>query len=1074
MDQDRWNRVNRIFHAALDAEPGQRSALVASLADSDPELRSEVERLLKADDDAGSYLDAPLLSAEALSAELAAGASPLQPDDLLCGRFRIVREIAEGGMGHVFEAFDAELAVPVALKTIRPEIAANPEALARFRQEVRLARTVTHPNICRTFDIEREVRDVRGQRSEIVFLTMEYLPGETLSARIKRAGPLPLGEARALAGQIAAALTAAHALGVIHRDMKPANIMLVPSGGAQSGIQFGVQSGADDDTPRVVVTDFGLARLDPLLLDASPLHGSGSSFTNAANPVGTLAYMAPEQLEGAAVSPATDIYAFGLILFEMVTGRRAFPSGNLLSGIAQRLKGSPALDQMLPADVPAGWRDAIRSCLSAAPEERPQNPAQVLALLDGKLDNTQASKRQPHLPPQNTPKALAAPRRWARPAAFVVAALAAVALFAVGFRFYQVKALSQIPPGALVYLTPVQNRSGEAAFNGLSELIQAGLAQSIQVNLLDPGRVGDILQQMTKPPDAPIDQETGREIAMRAGAVRVVFATVSGGNGAYTLNIDIQQPDNTPARYREHWTRSFAWKQTPSANAATVPAPLLAEVRSASDWIRQQVGESANDIARLDAPPEDVTTDSWQALDDYTLALRLHHNGRDADAVVALRNATRLDPQFALAYGQLADIQFTLHHENECFEAYKKALDPALERRLSRRERDRIAGMYALDSLDFSAAADTFRDYQTFYPNDRLGWLYSITPLDMLGRTNEALANLKRAHALEPANASVLHSLAIEYMVHGDLALARTTLAQADSLAASPYITSIRGTLDFLEGKYTEASQAFTSLKTSSDPLLRSRAFAMLADLAAERGDLPGAVTHLDQGIQEDSAQGNPPARASKLAQRAGLKARLGDLAGCNADLRAALEGTPSPELRLMVETVLGQAIQLAPPATSHALRGRMVELDRNLAPGDFGMISRLLAMRSHAEAALASGDTAAALRQFRQLSALDAPAMPREYLGRALLASAAADRDPSHTAALRREAQNAYAKVALHPGSVWGNSYDYPPGFYADQLRNYLSLADALNDRSAEVQEARKQWALLRNNAPLPAPAVN
>ena len=228
MDQDRWKTINHIFHAALEVSSSERQAYVLSASHGDQELQAEVELLLKADEDAGDYLESPLMPADLFTnPDLS-----LNPGDVLCERFRILRAVGQGGMGHVFEAYDSELAVRVALKIIRPEIASNPEALTRFRQEVRLARRITHPNVCRTFDIDRETRvvdPVRNVNQEVVFLTMEFLEGETLDSRIKRIGSLPLEEALHVARQIADALAAAHAMGIVHRDMKPANIMLVPA-----------------------------------------------------------------------------------------------------------------------------------------------------------------------------------------------------------------------------------------------------------------------------------------------------------------------------------------------------------------------------------------------------------------------------------------------------------------------------------------------------------------------------------------------------------------------------------------------------------------------------------------------------------------------------------------------------------------------------------------------------------------------------------------------------------------------------------------------------------------------------
>jgi eukaryotic-like serine/threonine-protein kinase len=246
MDQDRWKAVNHLFHAALEVSPSERDAFVSKASGGDEALEREVKLLLKADQDANSYFEAPLVNSDTFRNTFRSWFPKFAPGDILCGRFKIVRPVGEGGMKHVFEAFDTELGVMVALKTIRPEIAANPEALARFRQEVRLARRITHPNVCRTFDLERETRvldEERGTQQEILFLTMEFLEGETLAARIRREGALPLKDATVIARQVAGALDAARALGVVHRDIKPGNIMLAPS--------------KDEHGFRAVVTDFG-------------------------------------------------------------------------------------------------------------------------------------------------------------------------------------------------------------------------------------------------------------------------------------------------------------------------------------------------------------------------------------------------------------------------------------------------------------------------------------------------------------------------------------------------------------------------------------------------------------------------------------------------------------------------------------------------------------------------------------------------------------------------------------------------------------------------------------------------
>src|SRR5580698_523571 len=364
MNGTRWEAVNQIFHAALELPESGRQIFVSSAAQGDTQLEQEVLRLLKADSEAGHYLENPIVETSC-STGYDPSPAPFEPGDILKGRFRIDRHVGFGGMGHVCEAWDLDLKVRVALKVIRPEVASNPAALEYFRREVRTARTITHINVCRTFDLDRCAAnsDVLHPQ-ERYFLTMEFLDGETLASRIQRDGPLTTADAYSIAHQIASGLDAAHAAGVIHRDLKPANIMLVPAS----------EAGA---APRAVITDFGLARGGPVVGDSSTIsHGALK---------GTLAYMAPEQLHSVeAVTEATDIYAFGLVLFEMVTGERAYPSAHLLGGIAQRLTGEPPFAKTILAGLPTAWECAIEGCLRPEPGNRFRSASQVIEVLEGR------------------------------------------------------------------------------------------------------------------------------------------------------------------------------------------------------------------------------------------------------------------------------------------------------------------------------------------------------------------------------------------------------------------------------------------------------------------------------------------------------------------------------------------------------------------------------------------------------------------------------------------------------------------------------------------------------------------
>ena len=280
--------------------------------------------------------------------------------DLLAdGRYRIERLIGRGGSGDVYEALDTALGGAVALKTLKPSLAGNAIQLERFRREIQSARRVTHPNVCRIFDMGLHGGGAR--RQERFFLTMELLGGQSLAQRLEAGPAFATAEALPVLEQVAAGLEAAHAAGVIHRDLKPGNIMLLP--------------GAPPGAPRAVITDFGIA-----LSDAQ----GDIRLTQSGELVGTPEYMAPEQADLGPSTPATDVYALGLITYEMLTLRRPFDSGETpLATVLRRRREPPRpLRELLP-DVDPRWEAAVLRCLERLPERRFQRAPEVMAALRG-------------------------------------------------------------------------------------------------------------------------------------------------------------------------------------------------------------------------------------------------------------------------------------------------------------------------------------------------------------------------------------------------------------------------------------------------------------------------------------------------------------------------------------------------------------------------------------------------------------------------------------------------------------------------------------------------------------------
>ena len=1058
----RFHSIKRIYLAACEIDPPQRAAFIRAEAEGDVDLQREVELLFDAAESGDGFLERMVVPGSLLRHatgleppwEDRALPPPLEPGDVLCDRFRIVRFLAAGGMGHVFEAHDSALDVRLALKVIRPEIAANVEAIARFRREVSLAREITHPNVCRIFDLERETGERHGGKRELYFATMELLEGETLATILARDGPLGTGEALDIARQLAGALDCAHARGVVHRDIKPGNVVLVPIGGP-----VGAPHGAGvPGRVRAVVTDFGLARLAPQAWQG-PLAGEQAPISRLLVPVGTPLYMAPEQREGQPVSPATDIYAFGLVLFEMVTGRRTLQNGPSDGAFLRR------------ANLPGTWNKAVSGCLEAQPEDRFQSAAEVVAVLEGHERMLPWSRR------------LWTARRRIRGVAgtrvmpWVLAALSLVALFAFALRYYKPEAPSGVASGATLYLAPIENRTGEAVFDQVTELMRAGLAQSPQFNLLDTSRAGDFLQQMSHIPDAAITPETARQVAMRAGASQVLLGALVRSRGGYALMLDLQQPDVTPARYRNHVSKTWTFPADAGTPSGIFPEHLLTTLRDASDWARKKAGEPVSEIAPLNGALEDVTTPNWQALSEYTRAERLHAARSDDEAVAALRNAVRLDPQFALAYGRLGDLLVTQKKMTDGYEAYSLALSNELERRLTRRERDRIQGMYAFDTRDMQAADIAFRDYVSFYRNDAAGWKYRVGALENLGRTDEALAALRKVLELRPNDEFGMVHLVDCLFIQGRFAESRQWMEKLRAAGYAARALELQGEEEFLTGKFEDAKRSFLALSRTGSEDVKWDGLPLAARVDAERGEYAEALKSTSAAVHELDEAGKPMLEAAALLDRATVRGKLGDDAGVALDVEQALGLNPSLQNALLGSSILGGALEEGTPVAKPALRREIARIGQWVSKQDRnqGVLSEVASLRVRGEIALAAGDWQGAVWTFRKAANLDYPAASREFLARALVAGAAHQSEPGKAARLRQEAEQAYAVIALREGYAWKDYLpDSPPGFYADELTGYLELAARRGSLTPALSRLAERLRLLRPKEFLSHPALS
>jgi eukaryotic-like serine/threonine-protein kinase len=598
--------------------------------------------------------------------------------DLLCDRFRVVRFIARGGMGELYEAEDLTLGERVALKTIRSEIAVHERANQRFRREVQLARKVTHPNICRIFDLF-EHRPPEGTAGAVSFVTMELLQGETLSQRLRRLGPVSVEDALPIVQQMAAALSAAHAADVIHRDFKSNNVMLLDAGPSR--------------LPRVVVTDFGLAHL---VGDASAIVDSGITVTG--DVPGTPEYMSPEQIEGGVLTPASDIYALGIVIYEMVTGQRPFAADTPIASALQRVVGpTPKSPRELKPELPAEWDHAIMRCLARYPDGRFRDASDVAHALDGTLTTRRPQSRL-----------------------VIAAAVALLVVAAAGTLLWRGRSTSMATapsdPAATtaapaetvrpaVAVLGFRNLAGRTDAQwlsmALSEMLTTELAAGERLRTIPGENVTRMKTELALADADTYASETLTRIRQNLGADLVVtgsYVTVGTGD-ASTLRVDIRLQDS-----REGETLSLVSEMGAISELLDLVARAGMRLR---DKLGVQVAEASVRVSQPSSPD----------------AARLYAEGlirlRQFDALGArsiFEQAIKADPRFPLAHSALANTWSELGYDSRARDAAARAFE--LSANLPRADRLLVEGTYREMSSAWKEAIAIWQTLSTFFPDD--------------------------------------------------------------------------------------------------------------------------------------------------------------------------------------------------------------------------------------------------------------------------------------------------------------------------------------------------------------------
>ncbi len=641
-------------------------------------------------------------------------------------------------MGAVYKARDIELSRTIALKTIRREYAANPAIIERFKQELILSTQVTHRNVIRIYDL--------GEADGIKFITMEYVEGVDLRTLIYERKKLPAEEAVEIIQQACKALEAAHAVGVIHRDLKPQNIMR-------------------DESGRILVMDFGLART---------LEGDGMTQTGAL--VGTMEYMSPEQALGKPLDPRSDIFSLGLIFYELLTGQTPFRADSALASLIKRTQERA---------VPVSYHDStispplvriVNRCLDRDVDLRYQTAAELNADLNKwKGKTSSGSIPLPQLSfPSPAQTWIKKHRWWLAGGAAALLLISTAGYLAIHLSHFRSSAKQQTaaPPMSLAIL-PFRNASGDERDDwigaNLADMLSTDIGQSAHLRAVPTDRVHQVLSDLRVGPQTSIDPDTLRRVAEFSNADVVV----SGQFARYGDQIVIDAA-----------IRDLKRNQTISVKAqAQSSKDLPTAIDSLADSVRQHLALSPDVVKELKAQSFKPDSTSVDALHAYSEGLALMREGKNLDALKSFQSAVAYDAQFALAYSRLAEVQAELGFAGDAEQSSRRAVDLAHSENLPLPEQYLIDASHARIIKNNKEAIAAYENLAATWPSDvdvqyNLGTLYMAT-----GDYTRAHDIFAKILAADPRNIKALWEMGVVEITLGDPQAALDSLSKGLSLA---------------------------------------------------------------------------------------------------------------------------------------------------------------------------------------------------------------------------------------------------------------------------------------------------